>query len=197
MNVPTRSSFRIRDAVILVAAIAIGCGFARWPIRAISSSYRPSDSVLTAIYVVYYYYSAALIAVTPLSVVVLGYGLARHDVRLRDRLGMTGMLACLAAIFGVLLQGSLSVPLLILSRTTGPMFFWLDVCQSAGYAALGAFLVAGFRRGPSHEARWPDRLAFVLGGLWAAGAIPAVAIPFYSFGLSNLVDAWSLLLSGA
>ncbi|WP_165063667.1 hypothetical protein [Paludisphaera rhizosphaerae] len=189
---PTGRPFFLSDAVILVVALAVGTAFARVPFDLAYTSLlqnrgtdRPVeiDRLLGVMLTVVYPIVAAMMAAT----IVLRMKPTRCG--LRERLGEPGSAVCITALVALTIGFLTSLPLQLgftgfLTMDGAVAGAWESSGESAGFAALGAWLALKIcgRWAPATD--WVDVMARALGMFWVLTIV------------LNLITMWRLYRSG-
>lgn len=154
--------FRISDAMILVAAVAVGLGLAR---VAAAGIYRPRTIAVgfQSLYLIEVVHTVAFWCVASLTVACFVLRLKRPRPPLLLMLMQPGAYACLLAIAGLMVGAVAAV--------TSPVSVSLSNVASSGSILIGMGIAAFWvllwlNRMLEFEAGWIDRLGRALGVCW-------------------------------
>ncbi|WZO96183.1 hypothetical protein EP7_003167 [Isosphaeraceae bacterium EP7] len=172
--------FRLTDAMVMISLAAIGLAMAVKP-------YEGMDRQMIIVIGGFdarawsfarYYGSLAYPCITPLTLALPLLALRRPRPPLSRLFLRPGLGGCVAASVALLLRGLESLPhyLADMGWHQGPIEPWVLTGEKVGYSVLGVWAmlaVAGrWRIGPG----WLERVAILVGSLWAAGAVGSVAV---------------------
>lgn len=181
--IPARP-FRIADALILIAALAVGAAMARPPFVSLfvwkaRGDIPPPASLLPSFLA---YLSAVIypvVAAVTIALIAIQLMPPRSSCRRLAR--EPGMAACLAAAIVLTLALFQSIPVTRLypdewSRTNWLPEVWIMASRQCGFAVMGAWSTLGFSGSWRPTRDWLDRMGRILGIAW----IGAVALNFAS-----------------
>jgi hypothetical protein len=163
---PTRK-MNLVDLMILVAAVSAGLGLARMALPE-DVQRRQGLAALPGYRIVLYVHDATTPCVAMLSIAAVVLRLRRPRPGLVEMVQQPGFLACVVAIFGMIMCVAMSA--LAVTPTTrfrmDSLFFILSVWNgmTVGFAWFGWWINSRWKAEPS----WIDRLGRALGAAWIA-----------------------------
>jgi hypothetical protein len=193
MREPPCRKFSLRDAMILIAAIAVGLGLNRmtgWTFPlALEESWSRGMSYLTAI-------QQAVMACSPcLATLTLAYfvvRMRRPRPRARFLARQPGMVACCAALLGLTVYVVQTLGYVVSTRAStsyvmqgGYVSMWVDL---VGFTILGAWLAMILFRRWTPRRCWIDLFGRLIGFAW----IGLTFLGFLSLIVPGIVDQWIL-----
>jgi hypothetical protein len=169
----------LAQAMILVAALALGVVWAKEPVRRMHLNHRiPDRPVYNAAFWSRHWLTTIFPVITPLTFAIPLLSLRRPRPPVQQLFRRPGLMACVAASVALLIWGSGHLPRYAKPNGyfVGPITPWIESSRIAGYAVLGAWIALAMSGVWARRSGGLDRIGLAAGALWCSATLWGVAI---------------------